>query len=92
MRLHHTILLAVLDLHPELRSATTVLAKWAYAVVCRYKPILVPKLSIAARNEFLSAFPCLFVVSAFHIDGVRNMSVLIEEIGPIMLHSYQPPA
>jgi hypothetical protein len=61
------------------------------AGVCRYKPIFVPKLGILARYEFLGAFLCLFVVGAFHIDGVRNMPLLIEEIGPIMRHVVLTP-
>lgn len=43
-----------------------------------YKPILQPKLSAATRQVFLSAFLSLCLVSAFHIDGVRNTPVLIK--------------
>jgi hypothetical protein len=67
-------------------------SRTAGAGVCRYKPIFVPKLGILARYEFLGAFLCFFVVGAFHIDGVRNMPLLIEEIGPIMRHVALTPA
>ena len=58
--------------------------------VCRYEPVLMPKLGIAARYEFLNAFLCFFVIGAFHIDGVRNMPVLIKELGSIMRHCANP--
>jgi hypothetical protein len=58
--------------------------------VCLYKAILLPKLGITARNEFFGALLCLLVVSALHIDRVRNMPVFIDEIGPILRHYATP--
>lgn len=54
--------------------------------VGRDKSILKPKLGIAARYEFLGAFLCLSVVGAFHIDGVRNMDLLVKQIDSMMRH------
>ena len=65
-------------------------SRGAYRAISR--PSL-PKLSIAARYEFLSALLCLFVVGAFHVNSARNMPLLIREVSSIALHyaNLQPP-
>ncbi len=53
---------------------------------CRYKPILVPKLRIAAFYQFLSRLFRRIVVLALQVDRARNVPARVKKIGPIMLH------